>query len=147
MMNESLNIRSCRDSDKVSIIELWYKCKLVIHANNPKLDIERKINHSPDLLLVGIRKDQLIATVMPGYEGHRGWINYLAVDPQYQHRDYGTQMMLAAEEKLKSMGCSKINLQVRETNLGVISFYQKMGYQIDAVTSLGKRLKKDPEYK
>ena len=84
---------------------------------------------------------------MAGYEGHRGWINYLAVDPQYQHRDYGTQMMLAAEEKLKSMGCSKINLQVRETNLGVISFYQKMGYQIDAVTSLGKRLKKDPEYK
>jgi Acetyltransferases len=82
----------------------------------------------------------IVATVMAGYEGHRGWINYLAVHPDCQRKGYGRMMMNRAEALLLELGCPKINLQVRVGNEGVIEFYRKLGYQIDQVVSLGKRL-------
>lgn len=83
---------------------------------------------------------RIVATVMAGYEGHRGWINYLAVHPDCQRKGYGRMMMNRAEALLLELGCPKINLQVRVGNEGVIEFYRKLGYQIDQVVSLGKRL-------
>jgi ribosomal protein S18 acetylase RimI-like enzyme len=80
---------------------------------------------------------------MAGYEGHRGWINYLAVHPSYQRNGIGRHMMDEAEIRLQDVGCPKINLQVRSTNSGVIEFYKRIGYKIDEVVSLGKRL--DPD--
>lgn len=77
---------------------------------------------------------------MGGYEGHRGWVNYLAVHPDFQGLGYGRALMDAVEEKLLAVGCPKINLQVRESNSGVIQFYETIGYKNDHVVSLGKRL-------
>lgn len=80
---------------------------------------------------------------MVGYEGHRGWINYLAVDPDHQRLGYGRALMAEAERLLRAEGCPKINLQIRATNQGVIEFYRRLGYAVDEVVSMGKRLEHD----
>jgi ribosomal protein S18 acetylase RimI-like enzyme len=80
---------------------------------------------------------------MAGYDGHRGWVYYLAVKPRYQQQEIGKQMMKEAEIRLFELGCPKLNIMVRTTNLEVINFYKSIGYKIDAVTSLGKRLEPD----
>jgi ribosomal protein S18 acetylase RimI-like enzyme len=81
-----------------------------------------------------------VATAMGGYEGHRGWVNYLAVHPDYQRRGYGRLLMQALVEKLTAVGCPKLNLQVRQDNQAVMQFYRALGYQQDNVVSFGKRL-------
>ena len=77
---------------------------------------------------------------MFGYEGHRGWVNYLAVSPAHQRRGHATALMQWGEEALKAHGCPKINLQIRSSNAAVISFYLHLGYSDDQVIGLGKRL-------
>ena len=80
---------------------------------------------------------------MAGYEGHRGWINYLAVDPSRRRRGLGTRLMDEAEGLLGERGCPKINLQVRSSNAQVIAFYRAIGFALDDVVSMGKRLQQD----
>jgi ribosomal protein S18 acetylase RimI-like enzyme len=126
------------------VIDLWIQCNLVVPANNPEKDIERKLAVNPELFLVGIMDDTLVATCMAGYDGHRGWINYLAVAPQYRRQGIATRIIKAAERFLVSAGCPKINLQVRTSNMAVIQFYKSVGYSNDDVVSLGKRLVSDP---
>jgi ribosomal protein S18 acetylase RimI-like enzyme len=83
---------------------------------------------------------------MAGYEGHRGWINYLAVSPHHRRQRIGRRIMEEAEKRLKAAGCPKINLQVRETNRSVIQFYERIGYTRDPVASMGKRLVPDDPF-
>jgi len=97
----------------------------------------------PELFLVGLIGDKIVATAMGGYDGHRGWIYYLGVDPAYQRRSLGQQIMAAIEEKLLEMGCPKVKLQVSKGNLGVVSFYEKIGFEMDEVVEMGKRLIND----
>ena len=85
-MENKLLIRGYRSRDEREVIDLWIKCNLVIPANNPKKDIQRKLCVNPELFLLGTLKKTIVATCMAGYEGHRGWINYLAVSPQYRRR-------------------------------------------------------------
>jgi ribosomal protein S18 acetylase RimI-like enzyme len=132
---------SCPDESKV--IDLWIKCGLVVPWNNPQHDIARKLKVNPELFLVGIVEGELVATVMGGYEGHRGWINYLAVAEEHRKKGYGRAMMQAIETKLQELGCPKINLQIRASNTVVIQFYEKLGYKDDIVVSMGKRLLAD----
>ena len=80
---------------------------------------------------------------MGGYEGHRGWVNYLAVNPDFQRQGFGRQIMAHLENKLVELGCPKINLQVRMGNTSALIFYDRIGYKEDRVVSLGKRLIKD----
>ena len=129
--------------DEKAVIDLWRKCDLIRPQNDPGLDIERKMRVNPELFLVGLIEGKVVATVMGGYEGHRGWINYLGVDPACQRHGLGGQMMLAIEEQLRRKGSPKINLQVRNDNIGVVKFYQSLGYAVDEVVSMGKRLMKD----
>lgn len=145
-MPEDLRIRPYQPADEQSVIQLWFRCQLVTSANNPLHDIARKMRVNPELFFVGERDGRVVATCMAGYEGHRGWINYLAVEPECQRHGIATQMMAAAEHALRALGCPKINLQVRETNTQVIAFYQKIGYRNDYVVSFGKRLEHDPPY-
>ena len=93
--------------------------------------------------MVGEIDDELIATVMAGYEGHRGWINYLAVKPRHQKNGYGRLLMETAEKLLHERNCPKINLQIRRSNTDVINFYSAIGYYDDNVIGLGKRLIQD----
>lgn len=139
-MKKKLHIRIYHESDESEVISLWKRCGLVKPWNNPHQDIQRKLKVNPELFLVGESDGQLIATVMGGYEGHRGWINYLAVDPDLQRQGLAKEMMDAVEIPLRQMGCPKINLQIRETNLGVIQFYEAIGYKHDPVVSMAKRL-------
>jgi ribosomal protein S18 acetylase RimI-like enzyme len=97
----------------------------------------------PDLFLVGTIDGKVVATVMVGYEGHRGWINYLGVCPDHQRQGLGREMMQAAEQRLRDCGAPKINLQVRTGNQQVIDFYKSIGFQLDDVVSMGKRLEVD----
>ena len=84
-----------------------------------------------------------IRPVMAGYDGHRGWINYLAVDPSYRRAGLGRALMLRVEAGLHALGCPKINLQVRRDSADVAAFYARLGYAEDLVTSFGKRLERD----
>lgn len=136
-------IRPFRPDDEAAVIALWQRCDLVRPWNDPHKDIQRKLLVRPDLFLVGIVDDHIVASVMAGYEGHRGWLNYLAVDPAHQRRGHARAMVAEAERLLRAAGCPKINLQVRTSNKGVIEFYRKLGYAADEVTSMGKRLEHD----
>lgn len=122
------------------IIQLWEDCGLVAPWNDPKQDIQLKLQVQPEAFLVGWVDAQVVATVMAGYEGHRGWLNYLAVAPTWQRQGIGRQMVEAATTKLRAMGCPKINLQIRTSNLAAIEFYQQLGFKVDEVISMGKRL-------
>ncbi|MEZ4630498.1 MAG: GNAT family acetyltransferase [Deinococcales bacterium] len=138
-----LFIRPFQTTDEEAVIALWQRCGLVRPWNNPKLDIERKLQKDPDLFLVGLENALLVASLMGGYEGHRGVVNYLAVSPDYQHKGYGQAMMAEIEAKLKARGCPKINLLVRSSNTQVIGFYEQLGYKQEETVCLGKRLIED----
>ena len=138
-----MTIRPFHPSDEEAVIALWRDCGLVVPHNNPKRDIERKLRVNPELFLVGELDGHIIASCMAGYEGHRGWINYLAVHPEHQRQGHAREIMQYAESLLRAAGCPKINLQVRSTNAAVIAFYEQLGFTTDAVTSLGKRLEHD----
>jgi ribosomal protein S18 acetylase RimI-like enzyme len=108
-------IRVFQNSDRSDVIDLWQRCNLVVPQNNPQHDIDMKLKVQSDLFFVGTVSDGIVATVMAGYDGHRGWIYYLAVDPDYQRQQIGRRMMERAESALQKRGCPKINLQVRSS--------------------------------
>ena len=111
--------------------------------NDPGKDIYRKLSVQRELFLVGTVGSKLVGTVMAGCDGHRGWINYLAVATDCQKMGLGRRLMDEAEARLREMGCPKINLQVRNSNAGVIGFYWSIGYSVDDVVSIGKHLEDD----
>lgn len=133
-------IRPYHLDDEPQVVALWHACGLTRPSNDPHCDIALKLALQPDLLLVAEREGCIVGSVMAGYEGHRGWINYLAVDPGSRHRGLGRSLMRQAEEKLRALGCPKINLQVRKGNADVLAFYEAIGFTEDAVVSMGKRL-------
>jgi len=137
---EKLNIRTYEQKDEIEVINLWELCNLIVPQNDPKLEINSKVNFQPDLFYVGLFQKKLIASIMVGYEGHRGWINYLVVHPDYQRRGFGRQLMDYATITLSNMGCRKINVQVRESTISVIQFYRNLGFTDNKVISYGKRI-------
>ena len=141
-----MNIRAYQSADEAAVIDLWLRCGLVAPQNNPRADIARKLQVAPELFLVGTLGTEVVATVMAGYEGHRGWINYLAVAPHLHKSGHGRHIMEHAERLLRERGCPKINLQVRTTNQSVIAFYQRLGFACDEVVSMGKRLVTDEPF-
>ena len=138
-----MKIRPYQNNDEKDVIKLWHECNLVVPWNDPKLDIERKLKVNPDLFLVALIESKVIATVMGGYEGHRGWINYLAVSSEIRQKGVGQKMVEEVEAKLGKLGCPKINIQIRSSNQDVIEFYGKIGFSVDDVISMGKRLVDD----
>jgi ribosomal protein S18 acetylase RimI-like enzyme len=93
-----------------------------------------------EMFLVLEVEGRVVASIMAGYEGHRGWVNYLAVSPSQRRKGYGTTLMRHVEEMLVQAGCPKINLQIRADNTAVLEFYRRLGYARDDVVSLGRRL-------
>jgi ribosomal protein S18 acetylase RimI-like enzyme len=135
-----MRIRAFQPADEQAVIELWRRCQLIRPLNDPHDEIRRKLLVNPELFLVGEIDGTLVASVMAGYEGHRGWLNYVAVAPEHQGNGLARIIVTEAERLLRLVGCPKINLQVRATNKDVIEFYRKLGYSIDDVISMGKRL-------
>ena len=139
-MHDAIDIRSFQQEDEAPLIKLWERCELVVAWNDPSKDISRKVQLDPEGLLLGWYDNSLIASAMTGYEGHRGWINYLAVDPKYRRKGLGKTMMKAAETYLEQFECPKINLQIRVQNHQVIEFYKSIGFLQEDVVNMGKRL-------
>jgi ribosomal protein S18 acetylase RimI-like enzyme len=135
-----MQIRSFNASDETAVIELWRQCDLTRPWNDPQKDIQRKLTTQPELFFVGEKNGKIIATAMAGYDGHRGWVNYLAVDPAHQKGGNGRRLMQHVEESLAALGCPKLNLQIRTSNQSVLTFYERIGYAANEVVSYGKRL-------
>jgi ribosomal protein S18 acetylase RimI-like enzyme len=136
----ALQVRPFEDSDEAAVIGLWEAAGLTRSWNDPRKDIARKRSVQREWFLVGTHDGVVIASIMIGYDGHRGWINYLAVAGEHRHRGHARTLMREAERLLKAAGCPKINLQIRTSNASVIAFYQAIGYAQDDVVSFGRRL-------
>jgi ribosomal protein S18 acetylase RimI-like enzyme len=140
-----MEIRPFEDTDEPAVIQLWNRCGLLRPWNDPSKDIARKRRVQRELFLVGTVEGAIVASAMAGYDGHRGWINYLAVDPTRRRQGLGAALMNELERRLRAVGCAKINLQIRRDNPEAIAFYQRIGFREDAVLSFGKRLERDDE--
>ena len=138
-----MHIRSFREDDEAGVVALWEQCGLTRPWNDPAKDICRKLKVQPHMFLVGLIDSQIAGSIMAGYDGHRGWINYLAVAPPLQNLGYGRLLMEHAENLLRDMGCAKINVQIRVGNRGAVEFYRCLDYKVDDVVSMGKRLERD----
>jgi ribosomal protein S18 acetylase RimI-like enzyme len=136
-------IRSYQPADELGVVALWRACGLTRPQNDPHKDIARKLRVNPEWFLVAERAGEIVGTVMAGYEGHRGWINYLGVAPALQRGGLGRRLMDEAERRLRAAGCPKINLQVRPENKVAIAFYERLGFAVEGAVSLGKRLERD----
>lgn len=141
--SQGLIIRPFSQDDGDAVVELWRLCGLIRPTNDPRKDFARKRKVGGHLFLVALIDGRIVGSVMAGYEGHRGWINYMAVASGYRGRGYGRRLMGEAERLLRAEGCPKINLQVRTSNSEVQAFYRALGFVVDDVLSLGKRLEDD----
>lgn len=135
-----LHIRPYQDSDETAVCTLWRTVFPNAPAHNvPEADIARKRAVQRDLFRVALWEEVLVGTAMAGYDGHRGWIYYLAVHPDYRQRGIGAALVGDVERELAALGCPKLNLQVRASNAAVVAFYEKLGYCCEELISLGKR--------
>ncbi len=153
-----MRIRPFEVGETDAVVALWEAAGLLRPWNDPRKDIVRKLSVQPELFLVAEldpaevwaaagageaasgAAPRVVGTAMVGYDGHRGWVNYLAVEPRLQGRGVGRALMAEAERALAERGCPKLNLQLREGNTAAAAFYDALGYHRDAATSFGKRL-------
>jgi len=137
----NLQIRAYKEQDKSDVVNLW-KQVLADEAphNDPETAIGKKVLFDDNLFFVAIVDDALVGTVMGGYDGHRGWIYAVAVNPAFCRRGIGTALIKHMEAVLKELGCLKANLQVRSRNRQVVKFYEKLGFNVEENISMGKRL-------
>lgn len=138
-----MTVRSFHLEDEDSVIALWERCGLNRPWNDPRQDIARKLTVQPDLFLVVQSNAAIVATAMAGFDGHRGWINYLGVDPAHRRLGVARRLMAELESRLTALGCPKVNLQVRAGNAAAVAFYAALGYAQDDVVCFGRRLISD----
>jgi ribosomal protein S18 acetylase RimI-like enzyme len=137
------HVRSFRRDDTEAVVALWAEAGLTRPWNDPRLDIERKLLVQPELFLVAevpSMSGELIGSVMAGYDGHRGWLYYLATAESHRGRGVARALVEYAENRLLDMGCPKVQLMVREGNEDVLGFYDGLGYERFSVHNTGKRL-------
>ncbi len=136
-----MEIRIYQDADEAAVIALWNDV-LPPNAphNDPATSIRMKLAVGRDLFFVATVAGAVVGTVMGGYDGHRGWVYSVAVHPRHQRQGIGAALLRRLEGALRERGCLKVNLQVRATNAGVIAFYEKLGFAVEEIISMGKRL-------
>lgn len=135
-----MKIRTFKETDTEGVVSLWEQCSLTVPWNNPRKDIKRKLDVQPELFIVCEEDTRIIGSVMGGYDGHRGWLYYLAVHPDWWQQKIGTLLVKEIENRITEYGCPKINLMVRTGNRKVLAFYRALGYEVDEVVGLGKRI-------
>ena len=140
----AISIRSFRHTDRQLLEALWTRVFPDDPPwNAPSAMIGSKLKVQPELLLVGTINEELVGAVIAGFDGVRGWIYHLAVQPEWRRRGFATQLVRAAEAGLRKIGCAKVNLQVRATNSAVVAFYASLGYATEERVSMGRRLDGD----
>ena len=135
-----MQIRRFEEADTQAVVALWHGCGLTRPWNDPHKDIARKLTVQRELFFVGEVDGEVVASIMAGFEGHRGWVNYLAVAPGLRGYGHGAALMKLVEDKLTALGCPKVNLMVRAANQPAMDFYRRLGYAVDDAVPLGKRL-------
>jgi ribosomal protein S18 acetylase RimI-like enzyme len=123
-----LSIAAIEDGDIADVIALWQRCGSTRAWNDPAGDIARARKETNATVLLGRNDDALLASVLVGHDGHRGWVYYVTVDPDHRHKGYGREIMTAAENWLRARGIEKLQLMVRGDNAKVHAFYEALGY-------------------
>lgn len=136
-------IRQFHPADTEAVVDLWRRCRLLRPWNDPHEDIRRKLAVDDGLFLLAEEEERVVGSIMGGYDGHRGSIFYLAVDPDHRNRGLGVALLEEVERRLLERGCPKINLQVRTDNEDAIGFYLRQGFAREDLIDLGKRLIED----
>lgn len=136
----NLKIISYHPQYQNAVIDLWKECNLIVSRNDPLEDIQKKLEFQPELFFIALLKNKVIGSIMAGYDGHRGWLNYLAVLPEYQKKGYGRKLVKRALNELRKLGCLKVNLQVRTDNASIVNFYKHLGFKEEKRISLGMHL-------
>ena len=124
----ALAIADIRDADVATVIALWQACGLTRPWNDPTSDIALARREPHSTVLIGRDGDAIVATAMVGHDGHRGWVYYVATDPDRRAKGYGRAIMNAAEDWLRATGIAKLQLMVRRENAKAGAFYQSIGY-------------------
>ena len=140
MTPDNFVFRDFEPADTACVAKLWQECGLTRPWNDPVKDIERKLTDQNGAFWVVCRGSVVVASVMIGFDGHRGTINYLAIAPELQRGGIGAELMRRAEAFLIDIGCPKVSFSVRKDNHAVLAFYDRLGYAADDVHFLGKRL-------
>lgn len=135
-----VTFRSFIAQDADSVVDLWSVCGLVRSWNNPRKDIERKLLVQPELFVVAHDDKRLVGTAMAGYDGHRGWIHYFAIHPEFQGRGLGRGLVQDVERRLSALGCPKIHLNVRSTNSAAADFWRAVGFEPSDSLTFARRL-------
>jgi ribosomal protein S18 acetylase RimI-like enzyme len=139
-------IRTFREADSAGVATLWAEVFPDDPPHNaPAIVIPKKLAVQPELFFVAEDDGRIAGTVMAGYDGHRGWLYTVAVDPRLRRRGVGTALVRHAEAALLALGCLKVNLQVRASNAAVVAFYRTLGYAVEERISMGKHLPQSPE--
>ena len=125
----TLAISPIADRDVAHVVALWQRCGLTRPWNDPAADIALARRGANSTILVGRADDRIVASALAGHDGHRGWVYYVAVDPDQQGKDFGRAIMAAAEDWLRAQGLEKVMLMVRADNTKVRAFYDRLGYE------------------
>ena len=139
-MVAGLAITAIEDADVTAIVTLWERCGLTRPWNDPAADIALARKGPNSTILVGREDERIVASAMVGHEGHRGWVYYVAVDPDRRGQGLGRAIMNAAEDWLRQAGIAKLQLLVRQDNAKASAFYETIGYDEAAVTVFAKWL-------
>ena len=134
------NISVFKDKYRSQVIDLWEQCNLIKYWNDPDKDINRKLKVNDNLFLIVEFNKIIIGSAMAGYDGHRGSVYYLSIGPKYQNKGVGKILMKEIEKRLISIGCPKINIFIRNSNIEVKEFYQSINYEEQNSLVYGKRL-------
>ena len=136
-----VEIRPYEERDEAGVVAVWNACFVEARAwNQPREVIRRKLAVARDLFLVGTLGGRVVAAVIAGWDGHRGWLYHLGVAPDVRRRGIATRLVRAAEARLRACGCPKINLQILAANRDVVAFYERLGFIVEERVSMGKRL-------
>ena len=140
--NNSIQIKEFNNSKHRSqVIKLWQTVfRYEAAHNSPEVVIDKKLQNQDSLFFLALNGNEVVGTVMAGYDGHRGWIYSIAVHPDFQKQGIGSDLLLFTQGKLEALGCLKINLQIMEGNESVQRFYLANGYSVEQRVSMGKKL-------
>ncbi|MBM3716776.1 MAG: GNAT family acetyltransferase [Actinobacteria bacterium] len=136
----TVEIRAFAAADEDAVVALWEEAGLTRPWNDPRADIRRKLSVQPELFLVAVDGDAVVGSVMAGYDGHRGWLYYLAAAESHRGQGIGRRLVAEAERLLEAMGCPKVQLMVRPDNAGARGFYDALGYEPFEIWATGRRL-------